>query len=248
MTSWWASDAGPDHPTRPRVRMTQWSASASARWTNCSMSTTVMPDCRASVEALEHRFGHHGGETERHLVGDDELGRDGQGAGQRQHLLLPARQRPRSLRGGAHRARERARWPVDGRVALAPLELLDGHAQVFDHGESGEDAPAFRDVSEPVGAQLVGRPLGDVDPVEADATRGRRDQPGHGRAPACSCRRRWRPARRPSNRLPPARRHRRAPARTRNSRRGPRPPAWARSCRHSRRWPAPSAVASSSPR
>ncbi len=48
MTSWPASDDGPDQPTRPRVKITQVSAIANARCTNCSLSTMVIPERRAS--------------------------------------------------------------------------------------------------------------------------------------------------------------------------------------------------------
>ena len=62
------------------------------------MSTMVIPASCGRLEALEHRLGHERGQAERHLVGDDQPGRDGQGPGQGQHLLLAPREAAGPLR------------------------------------------------------------------------------------------------------------------------------------------------------
>ena len=70
------------------------------------------------LEALEDRLGHERRQTERHLVGDDQLGRDGERPGQRQHLLLATRQAPGPLRPALPEHREALDGPVDGRGAV----------------------------------------------------------------------------------------------------------------------------------
>ena len=57
---------------------------------------------------------HERREPERHLVGDDELWRDGEGPGQGQHLLLAAREAAGPLGPACPEDREHLDRPVDG--------------------------------------------------------------------------------------------------------------------------------------
>ena len=157
MTSWPASEAGPDQPTRPRVRITQLSAMDRARCTNCSLSTMVIPDLRASSRLSNTDSVIERGEPERQLVGDDQLGRDGERPGEGQHLLLATGQAPGPLGGPRAQHREPLDGPLDGRRPLGARLLGHRHAQVVGDREAGEDATPLGDVGEAQPADRDGR-------------------------------------------------------------------------------------------
>ena len=207
MTSWPASSAGPDQPTWPLVKMTHRSAMARARWTNCSLRTIVMPGLAGLLEALEDRFGDERCQAERHLVGDDQLGGDGERPGQGQHLLLAAREAARRAGCGAAEDGEAVDRPVDGRRPVPATLLGHGHAQVVDDREAGEDAAPLGDVRQPELADPVRGQPGDVTTVEADTTGDRPHESRYRARPACSCPRRSRRGRRAPIRPPTGQRN-----------------------------------------
>ena len=55
-----AGGRGPAPSHQPRLKITQLSAKARARWMNCSMSTTAIPDLAGLLQALEDLVHHQG--------------------------------------------------------------------------------------------------------------------------------------------------------------------------------------------
>ncbi len=132
-------------------------------------------------DVLEYEVDDERRQPERHLVGDDDLRRHRERAGERKHLLLTTRQGAGPLGAALGQAGEELVGVVDGRPPLVRgPDAPHGHAQVLLHRQAGEDAPPLRDVHETGPADVVGRRLGDVAAVEHDPPAERRDQPGYG--------------------------------------------------------------------
>ena len=122
------------------------------------------------LNGAEELLDHNGREAERQLVNEEELGtRDGR-HGQRQHLLLPAREVGRPLMATGGQGGKRGERLVDHvGVVLAPAPALPGrHAQVVLDAQIGEDALASGHLGHAQPGDLVGRQVGDVTPVEDD--------------------------------------------------------------------------------
>src|SRR5437016_1157799 len=111
------------------------------------------------------------------LVQQEELGVAHEGAPDRQHLLLPARERARALALALAEPREehvhsleRPVGVVSARGALAP------HQQVLLHRNGREDPSLLGDVAETEPRDPVGRPAPDRGPLERHPAARRRDQ------------------------------------------------------------------------
>ena len=114
------------------------------------MSTMVTPLFAALLDALEHEVDDERREAERHLVGDDQLRRHRERAGEREHLLLTAGERAGALAAPLGETREHLVRVLDRRLALVGrADPAHRHAQVLLHREAGEDPATLGDVHEP---------------------------------------------------------------------------------------------------
>ena len=160
-----SSAVGPEKRTSPFSRNTARSASSRATLTDCSTTTMVVP-CAWSIRTTLEELGHDGGgQSERELVDHQELGLDDERHGQRQHLLLAARQVARLLVGRAGRAPGTARGPVGARPRSGALSLRMSQAaqsQVLVHGQRREHAPPAGHEGDALVRHLVGHLVGDV--------------------------------------------------------------------------------------
>ena len=106
--------------------------------------------------------------AERGLVEQQQARARHQGARDREHLLLAARQRAAALVQPLLQAREQREdaLEIGGEVRLLGDDRA--HLQVFHHGHAREDAPPFRRLGDAQPRDLVRRQLRDVVPVEHD--------------------------------------------------------------------------------
>ena len=109
-------------------------------------------------------------EPERQLVDQEQLGAGDGGHGERQHLLLAAREVAGPLVAAGGQGREGGQRLLDHvGVALAPAPALPGGgAQVVLDAQVGEDPLAAGHLGDAEAGDLVGRQVGDVAPVEDD--------------------------------------------------------------------------------
>jgi hypothetical protein len=101
-----------------------------------------------------------------------------QGAGDGQHLLLPAGEVTGGQAGQSLQVREEGENEVGPLLQVSPSPLSD--AEVLLHGEVGEDGPVLRDVADAHRRNLVGRAALNLLPGEDDLARARRGQPQDG--------------------------------------------------------------------
>ena len=103
------SSAGPVHATDPCLRITHSLASAERAVDELLDEHDGHAALAGPLDALEHEVDHERREPERHLVGDDQLRRDRQRAGQCEHLLLATREGAGALRRVGRPARGTSR-------------------------------------------------------------------------------------------------------------------------------------------
>src|SRR6185295_6971936 len=82
----------------------------------------------------------HGGETEAHLVDDEQPWLRDEAARDREHLLLSTGEEPRLAGGERHQLREELEHPLDLSSAA-----MTSDSEVLAHGEIEEQGPVFRD-------------------------------------------------------------------------------------------------------
>jgi len=109
-----------------------------------------------------------GGETERGLVEQQQLGSAHQSTGDGEHLLLATRQAPRQLGPPFAQAWEDVEPPVDVAVDLAIASDVGAGEHVVRDRQLVEGAPALRDVSDAHAHDVGGRLVRDVLAVEGD--------------------------------------------------------------------------------
>jgi len=134
--------------------MTQLSAKASARCTNCSMRTIVIPLWRAWSK-LWNTASPPRGQAERHLVGDDHLGGHGQARARASICCSPPESVPAPACAGRP-APGNFYGPFNGGRPLTSLELTDC-IRSSPSRRAGKDASTFGHVGQASGAQFVRR-------------------------------------------------------------------------------------------
>ena len=151
-------------------------------WAFCSTSSTVVPRARISPMMRNTGCTISGREAERGFVEQQQARLGHQAARDRDHLLLPARQRPaerigerpdigEELEHGVGLARELRRSTA--------LAVRGAEHDVFAHGQAGENAPPLRHVRDAEAHDRLrarGRAIGL--PSKQDCPRPRRDQAG----------------------------------------------------------------------
>src|SRR2546428_340751 len=126
-------------------------------------------------KVLEDRRHDDGGEPERGLVEQEEPRPRHQGAADRRHLLLAARERAGELPPPLREAREELQdarkglWPPPAALGRAGAQL-----EVLPHGHRGEELAPLRDVGDPAGDDGGGREPADPGPVPVPRARNRR--------------------------------------------------------------------------
>ena len=156
------------------LEKTARSAIAAATFSDCSTMISVIPGGLQAVDHLDQLLDDDRGEPEGELV-DHEDGRVVQhGDGQREHLLLAARQRVGSLAPAVLQDGEELVDPLGPPTQLGLVGAVDeaAHFEVLRHRHRAEDAlPALQEMdAEP--RALLGRGVGDVPTVEShDAAR-----------------------------------------------------------------------------
>src|SRR6266542_4139247 len=96
-----------------------------------------------------HLFHDHRSEPFGGLVNQEHLRVAHEGAPDRQHLLLPARQRPRALPLALAKTREELIDALERPAAVARGGALDAHQQVLLHRDRREDPALLRHVADP---------------------------------------------------------------------------------------------------
>ena len=137
-------------------------------------------------------------EPERHLVGDEQLRRRRQHAGEREHLLLAARQRARLLAPPLGRGSGTSRAHASSaRLALVHAARVNRSCahRLSRTERCGKRLRDLGHVGEPELADLVRVRAGDVLTVERDRARARRARRPRSRRRATTCPRHWRRAR-----------------------------------------------------
>ena len=95
---------------------------ASATLSDCSTMIIVCPRALQLVDELEHPLHDDRREPERQLVDEQDLGLVHEHAGEREHLLLAAREAARRLLAAAPRARGRARARRRSRSSISAVD------------------------------------------------------------------------------------------------------------------------------
>ena len=126
------------------------------------------------AQQLDDRVDDGGLDALRRLVEEDQLGLGDEAAGDREELLLAARERPALAVQQGLEAREPGKDPADRLLLLAAVGR-DPHADIVVDGEVREDAAPLRHVPEPEPRPFA-RPLpGEVEARVADDPAGRGD-------------------------------------------------------------------------
>ena len=167
-----SSAVGPANRTSPFSRNTRPLASSSATLTDCSTTTTVVPGGVDLPHLLDQLVDHGRGQAERQLVDAEQLGPGDERHGQRQHLLLAARQVAGQLvvplrRGPGTCATDLGARRRGGVLVVAQHPARQ--AQVLGDGQGREHALAAGHQRQAQPGDLLGRQAGDVAPVEGDA-------------------------------------------------------------------------------
>ncbi len=126
---------------------------------------------------------HERRQAERRLVAEQQPGPGHERPADGEHLLLAARERARELAAPLAEHREAIiRRLHAGREAApeiaAARQGVAAQLQVVEHGEVAEDPAPLRHQRDPRPEQRLRRLPGDVAPVDRDAARGGREQPG----------------------------------------------------------------------
>ncbi len=118
---------------------------------------TVTPASGGARQPFEDEIDHQRRQTERCLVGDEQLREGGQRQRHRQHLLLASRQEPGPLSTPLGQNREDLEGPVHRLAARSTTaDGGGGHAEVVGHVETSEDAPALGEMDHAGPADAVG--------------------------------------------------------------------------------------------
>ena len=208
----------------------RWLAS-SVSGTFCSTSSTATPSLAQRADDLADLRDHARHQPLGRLVEQDDLRLQHHRPGDRQHLLLAARQRAAGLVAPLGEDREIGVDLVEqlGLFRLADAAPVEPGAQVLEHGEQAERCGGPRGHSRcraaPPGATRAGRSSGPrTSPRRRSDGRGRRSP-----SRSCSCRRRCAPAGRPPRRARPRARRRAGCGSCRNRCGWPRPASAGRS-------------------
>ena len=165
--------------TSPFSRKTARSASSSATLTDCSTTTIVVPEACSSLTTCE-QLGHHGRrQAERELVDHEHLRRHHERHGQREHLLLAAREVARLLVRPLAQNREQVDHPLLG-LGHGAVVLADhpgAEPEVLVHREGREDAAPARHEREALPGDRLRLLAGDRRAVEPDRAAADLDQP-----------------------------------------------------------------------
>src|SRR4029079_16839013 len=133
------------------------------------------------ADDLEDLLHDQGSEAERWLIEQEQAGPRHQRAGDRQHLLLAARERAAAL--GLALVENGEDLEGAGEILLEIPGIGAGrtHLQVFEHRHAREDAAAFRRLRDAEADDLMRRALGDVVAGELDRSgpAARRSANGH---------------------------------------------------------------------
>src|SRR5215470_5097286 len=158
----------------------------------------------AALELTQHfpdLAADDGGEAFGCLVQDQQLGVGHQGACDRQHLLLPARELAAHLRSALADPGKELEDRIGGPTRRAARSRARGRGQIFPHREARKDAAPFRHQAEPeLGDAERGEPA-QLPPFEHDAAAARRRH-AHDRADGGGL----------AHAVPPEQRHHLAPA------------------------------------
>ena len=162
--------------------MTPWSTTAAAsamgraERANCSTRRIDRPPEASSRHLLVELADHERGQAERELVEEEELRVGGEGPGQGEHLLLPARERARQLLAPVGQT-----WELrEGHV----FDVVHGHADLRRHeevladGQVGEDPAALGHGADALPRPGVRRELVDRGAGEAHLAAARGEGPG----------------------------------------------------------------------
>ncbi len=120
------------------------------------------------ADQREHLLDQQGGEAERRLVEDQELGLAHQAAADRQHLLLAAGQGSCRLRPALLEAREDRDDMVEVLLPRGAAAAIAAELEIVAHREIGEDAAAFRHLDQAGFDDPLGRFASDVAALETD--------------------------------------------------------------------------------
>src|SRR5262249_26547191 len=134
----------------------------------------LLPDAPYQGADLLH---HDGGQTEKRLVDHEQARAGHEPARDGDHLLLPTRQRVRELRAPSGDDGEQVLDPGQGGAAVPTrTRVVGSEEQVVEHGQEGEQAPAFQHVRQAFARNAVGGQTVDALAAERDASGAGRDQ------------------------------------------------------------------------